>query len=1061
MGGNGISAGSEWGIIRACIWIAALGLTAGAPAQQDGAAGAEQYYSGNALYNRNLYTLAIQEYRGFLRQNPNHPKAEDARKALGLSLYAAGKYGEAEPVLAAAVRAGKVGDIDRLKLLRAQCLQELGNLAEAGKAYADVAGAASDKPQRADALAALADLAFRQKQWQEAADRADQLVALDAENAWIESVLYQGAYARYQLGQTNEALRLLGRTPSPPRDAAVAAQATLLEAELHREGGRFDAAADAYTRLLKSADDVSAGELWFRLGYVRFRAARYGEAVDALRKSLERKPPEETAAQAALLLGRALMEKGDLRAAADTLRPLAQRPDASGAEATLWLARCSSRQGKSDEAAAVLGPALGRFSKTALYPDLLFDHATALMAKDAFADAAKSLNELMRFNDWPQRADALRLQAVCLNRAGDYAGSLQAADRFLGGKDLDPAAVAEVAFARAEDLFFLDRVDDALAAYRAFVQAHGTHASAPAATYRVVSLLHRKGTWEEALKEAEPLLKDPKRDPAFSQLDFMTGDALFKLERWDEAIQRLSVFVDANRDDRARRARGLTGLEPNVDTALVEMGVAQLRLQRADRAAASLAALVQRFGDSPHAPLALAELGRIQYEAGDFRNARQNLEKLGTAFPKAPQRTQGEYYLAWTAVAEGKNDEAVKRFDEVSRVREGGDLASDAGLQAGLILLGQDKYGEARNALQAVLRTWPKHPQRNLAVFSLGVALARQKAWKEAAAQFGEVLNDASLPDELAERSLYELAWCQKGLDRRTDAVATYRKLIEAHPDGALADKARTELAELTFDAKEYDTVIAELRATLDRVKDDRLREQAFYRLGTAYWGKNDLAESANTFEALLKAYPKSGLAASAHVQAGECRLRLKELATARDHFGAAARSQGDAAVRESAWLRLGETEGLLGRWRESAAAYEELLRAFPQTKWAARGRFGLAWAIEKQGDFRRALAEYGKVVAAGAKDELSARSQFQVGECWFALKDYDRAVQEFVRVPVTYRNEDWSAKAALEMGRALEAKGDREKAKAQFREVLQKYPRHDAAVVARERLDALRRDGA
>jgi TolA-binding protein len=73
-------------------------------------------------------------------------------------------------------------------------------------------------------------------------------------------------------------------------------------------------------------------------------------------------------------------------------------------------------------------------------------------------------------------------------------------------------------------------------------------------------------------------------------------------------------------------------------------------------------------------------------------------------------------------------------------------------------------------------------------------------------------------------------------------------------------------------------------------------------------------------------------------------------------------------------------------------------------------------------------------------------------------MKKYDQAVQELVRVQVNYPQKDWQAKAALEIGRALEAKGDADAAMQQFREVIAKYPNDNVAVVAKKRLDVLRR---
>ena len=57
------------------------------------------YYSANALYNKGLYELAVDEFRSFLGKHGKHPKAPFANLGLGLCLFQSGKTAEAEPVL--------------------------------------------------------------------------------------------------------------------------------------------------------------------------------------------------------------------------------------------------------------------------------------------------------------------------------------------------------------------------------------------------------------------------------------------------------------------------------------------------------------------------------------------------------------------------------------------------------------------------------------------------------------------------------------------------------------------------------------------------------------------------------------------------------------------------------------------------------------------------------------------------------------------------------------------------------------------------------------------------
>jgi TolA-binding protein len=272
-----------------------------------------------------------------------------------------------------------------------------------------------------------------------------------------------------------------------------------------------------------------------------------------------------------------------------------------------------------------------------------------------------------------------------------------------------------------------------------------------------------------------------------------------------------------------------------------------------------------------------------------------------------------------------------------------------------------------------------------------------------------------------------------------------------------MVERARFELSELTFDAKNFDKVIAQLKESIATAKEKAIKEQAMYRLAWAYLSKGEPDAAAKGFIDFVTEFPESERVASAYYQAGECRMKTKEYEAALEHFAAALKSKDPKEVRESALLRQGEAQGLVRKWEESAATYEQFQKTYPASKWIQHARLGAGWARENQKQYPQAIAEYRKVLAGKGTDEITARSQFQFGECLFALGKRDEAIQELMRVDVTYKFKEWSARALLEIGRVLEAKGENSAAVAQFKEVIKRFPDHGAAAVAKERLDALR----
>jgi TolA-binding protein len=451
-----------------------------------------------------------------------------------------------------------------------------------------------------------------------------------------------------------------------------------------------------------------------------------------------------------------------------------------------------------------------------------------------------------------------------------------------------------------------------------------------------------------------------------------------------------------------------------------------------------------------------------------LKEAREEMESLLKAFPQAPQRADALYYLGWIAKNEKKDEEAAARFDAFLKQFPKDRRGSDAALQKALALLSLEKYPDAQAALDDLLRLFPAHPRLDIVLFSRGVALARQQMWQDAERQFEKFLEKYPKADT-ADRALYELAWCERGMKKSAEAVKRYDQLLTGYPESDLAIKARAERSELTFDAKEFEQTILELKRALEGAREPALREEILYRLAAAQFNKGDMEDAARSFESFVIDFPNSKLAASAAFQAGESRLKLQETRKARDHFAAAvtrasaADRKGqteirDAKVCEPALVRLAETHALLLEWEASDRRYEELLRHFPKSSFARLAKFGRGWALENLRKYDEAIGFFNDVVGQKDRDPLAARCQLHIGECLFGQKKYDEALAELVRVETTYRIPEWSSKALLEMGRVLDAKGDAAKAEAQYKEVMRLYPKEEAAKAARERLDALRK---
>ncbi len=1056
---------------------------AAAQAQEDPAL--EQYYVGNAAYNRNLFPVAIPQFEAFLAKNPNHPKADMARRGLGLSFYALKQYDKAVPHFAALLAKPNLAaeiERERIIILQGQCLLNSGKAEDARILFIQNWEKLTDPKFKTAALATICDVAFGKSEWDKVIEWTEKLLANAPAPDQAGRGLYQRAFAFYKTTKLAEAAAVLEKVAATEADAAWKTRAAYLQAECYAALGQPEKAEPAFAAALPGMTGVEAAGCQYRLGVARFILKKYelaetnfaGYLKDA--KPDEKGQPAQFVADSQLYIARCLFERED-KGAEGKLNALAGGKDLVAAKANLWLARIHSRAKTPnfDRAADILGPALERLKDSPIIDDLEFDYANAEMNRKTpdWAKAAAALQRVERRGKFGQMDEVLAQRATCQHKLKDYGGSMGVNDALLQRFPQSPL-VGDTRFIRAENLFLLNRADEATKAYTDYLAAHKDHPNALAAEFRLAQIHHLAGRWEQSLAMATPLLAKKPEGRLFAPLSFVIGDCYFRLEKWAEAIPPLEAFVGPQLDkgvplakiEPQKRKRREVAMVPNLDTALMQLGVACDKTKQPEKALEYLMTLTGDFGaPTPHLPLALAEQGRLAYEMKNYGLARTALERFlaEDAAGKDPfkagaaaQMPRVLYYFGWVEASENRHVPAGERFAKVPRNHP---LGADAALQHGVALVNAANFKDAAKHFAEMLGQFPQHEKLALVVYYAGLSAARMETWQPAAAHFKRFIEKH--PDaEFADQALYEWAWCERSLKRNKEAVALYDQLLAKHPKSPLIVKVQSELAELNLDSGAQEKVIAQLTETLKATTDETLREPIRIQLASAHYKMGDHQAAAGLFEKLLVDYPNSKLRASMLFQAGESRLKLKETVAARDHFAAAAKLPGtDAALSESIIMRLGETQAMTALHQEAVGTYRRFIGQFQKSRWTRNAIFGLGFALENTGKFNEAITEYRKLLADPKLLDLwTVRGRFQTGECLFNTKKYEEAVAEFVNLELNYRQyPDWQAKAALEIGRVLLAQNKREEATKSFKDVLNRYGKENAAVVARQYLDQLR----
>ena len=1005
-------------------------------------AAADLYFGANGLYNRKLYGLAAEQYELFLKTYPRHEKAENAQLGLGLSRFSIGDYEKAEPILRSLSSKKALPQIQQVRLMHAQALLKLKRLDDARKAFDVAAKGATDPGYRMKSLAGLIEVAFQQKDWEVVADQADTLLKAKVKGAVAERARYQVGLAHIELKQFEQATAMLRPFGKELKESTFAPFGYFMLGESLRAERNLGEAAKVYEAIARDTAGPYAKDAWFLKGFCEFKQDDFSKAVGSLTPFVQKNKEHASVPRALVLLGRSFIAQKNWGSAQKYLQQ-AQKIDAVAREAGLWLGRSYTKQKNLKKAEQAYEqavklkadtPGSKRFSAVILY-----ELGNVKLGQEGYAEAADVFQQLVSGTpDFPLLNDALRQQAYALHRSESYLPSIAAADAFLTNFSEDKNAY-EVAFIRAESLFLSGKKDPAGEAFAQVIEQYPDSAHVGMARLRAGQIAFDRKDWKKSIAWLQPIVGRTD-DPAFRSAGYLAGAAAFKDEQWGEAINLLKGYVEKYPK------------EPQADVALLSLGMAYQRSANPTEAVKVFEQLGLAHPGSAYLGEAFSEGGRLAYEAKDYATAKKFFEATRIAKVDAVYKARASYYLGWVAQVEDRPDDALASFTRVTAEFPDALEAADALLQQGLIALNLKKFDLSVDALTRFTKKYPEHEKVAEALYQMGLGLIGDGKGEQASEALAQVVGRFS---ESPRRipALYEMAWIEKEADRAVEAIAHYRTLLSVGADHDLAPAAQFELAELLYKQEQLAEASEVLLALLKRADIPSLKERALFRLGWCYFDQEKDLDAAKTFERLTAEFPEGTYLAAASFQAGESRLKLKEFEAAYQHVSRAEQAERKTQVGEQTLLRLGETAGLTRRWEEAERAYDTFLRAYSDSDFARRAKFGLGWARENTGKFDPAIAEYAGVVALGIKDETAARCQFQIGECLLAQKKWDEAVKAFNQVVVNYAYPTYSAKALLEMGHALQQKGDPEAAAARFSEVISTYPESEAAAVAKDAL--------
>ena len=928
----------------------------------------------SGLFQRGLFEMALEAYKEFLSQHPDHPESATARYGVAVCHYRLGHYKEAVEDLQGLAKDAKFKQRDEALAVLGHSLLVLREYPKALPVFEELLKEYPKGKHAETAALNRAQVLYLLNRHEESVAACQDFLKTYPASARRGGAMYFMACSQSGMGKHGEAAESLTKLLKEDKNTPYLLDATLLLGQCLENQNKLDAAAAEYRSFLKSAPPDRQGEGHYSLGLALYKAGKYGDSIKELGEVVSQHGDSRYAGAARLQLGLAQLAAGAPGEARKTLAAVEKGDAERAAKARYWLVQCDMAEQKYDSARA----ALESLAKSKPAPENLeaveYDLAVCAMELGQFEKAAGEFAAFEKKHpEGKQSGDALYRQAFCFHKIGRYEESQKLCQQAAKAAGAPAAAVAELS---AENLFLMGKSAEAAKAYQDLLKAGKPDERQQLRfQFRLGQCAFLAGDYAQAVELLKPVAAKAaaSKDKLLHDAVFFLGDAQFQTGQFKEAARSFSEYLGGPADRRSE--------------AQFKLGLAQLKAEQFGEAAKSLQAA--GGGQAPWSLQATFAYGQMAYhKLHDPAKAAEALEKLLKA--GAPEELGAPaLYLLGVIDFDAKNyDRAAQRFAELLKRYDKHELASEAALQQAVCAKEAGKNPEAIDLLNAYVKKYPKAKRVNEAKQLISACLGKMGKQDQAVEALQALAEDKNA---CSETVLYELAWAQRARKADAEAVKVYRQLLEKFPDGKLVSPARTELAELLYAGKKSDQAAQLLEQVLaDPKTDEKTAAVARYRLGWCYGELSDPAKAAKVFDEFVSKHPKHELAPSARYQIALMHVVAKDLPTAKKDLQALLEKYPDSEVAPVGMLKLGEVQAAEEDYPKSAATYEDFLKKYPNSEFIYLARFGIGWAMENQKKYDEARKWYGRVTA-DHNGPTAARAQFQIGECCFAEGNLER----------------------------------------------------------------------
>lgn len=430
------------------------------------------------------------------------------------------------------------------------------------------------------------------------------------------------------------------------------------------------------------------------------------------------------------------------------------------------------------------------------------------------------------------------------------------------------------------------------------------------------------------------------------------------------------------------------------------------------------------------------------------------LAALSVSFVAGAQDQQAQIDFANGLFSRGLFAEAADEYRAYLEQYPQGPGAPTARYRLGESLYHAQKYQEAIAAFDAFLAASPPAELTPRARLRKGIAQYQIKELDAAQATLSELVK-TDIPTPLRAEGLYYLGKLHTDAGRATQAIGSYKTLLEVAPDHALSPYARYQLAYVYTKSNDHENAaIAFSEVAGDPNAPGDLRMESRFRAAEIYDKLGWFDAAVQAYERLEQEFPDTDYArraayghAWALYHAGQYEQALAAAAEFLKENADAPRAAGVLYLR-------GNSLQQQKNYAEAAAAFQAIREKFPDSPFAKRALYKAAWVQHLAGNNGAAKQLAEQYLAAAPAGEYPGDALFLIASIEAAAGEHEAALARYQRIEQEFPDSEFAVDAGYKLGETLAQLGRLSEASGAFERFATAHPEHPLAA------DALLRAG-